>query len=229
MATNRQYRDFVALADAGSFTRAAAELHVAQPALTYQIKRLETELGLQLFVRGPRGVTPTAEGEALLPLARSALRAFEAIGARAAELRGGDPAVAFSPLFEEEVVAGMASDHPLAARERISIEELIQHPLYADLHPRGRWTDWWDAVEHRGGQPVRYAGRFVHHDEWLEALRMGALLPTAGTHVRARRRHGPGRARCPVARRHARRRGARLRGGRAATGGGASPPPGWAG
>jgi DNA-binding transcriptional LysR family regulator len=236
MATHRQYRDFVAVAEAGGFTRAAADLHVAQPALTYQIKRLESELGLRLFVRGPRGVTPTAAGEALLPLARSALQAFDAIGARAAELRGGqlvvrvgfmgqgpgdllpeilrsframhpevevalvqsgfedcfvgvrsgatdvgfmtgplddDPAVAFAPLFEEDVVAGMASDHPLAKRERIPIEEIVEQPLYADLHPRGRWTDWWDAVEHRGGQPVRYAGRFVHHDEWLEALRLG--------------------------------------------------------
>jgi DNA-binding transcriptional LysR family regulator len=239
MATVRQLRDFVALAEAGSFTRAAATLHVAQPALTYQIKRLEAELALQLFVRGPRGVTTTPEAEALLPMARAALHAVDALGARAAELRGGgrvlrvgfmgqgpgdlmpeilrafrtkhpevevslvqsgfedcfvgvrtgatdvgfmtgpldeDDSVAFAPLFEEEVVAAMAGDHPLAGRARLRIEEVVEHPLVADLHPRGRWTDWWDAVAHRGGRPVRYAGRVMHHDEWLEAVRLGGCI-----------------------------------------------------
>jgi DNA-binding transcriptional LysR family regulator len=83
----RQLRYFVTIAEAGSLTAAAARLHVAQQSLSEQLRLVERRLGAQLLRRGPRGVTLTPVGEALLPEARATLaaadRAFE-VATRAA-------------------------------------------------------------------------------------------------------------------------------------------------
>ncbi len=57
---------FQGIAASGSFTRAAVKLYISQPALSKQIKKLEEELGLQLFIRGTKGVELTERGERLL-------------------------------------------------------------------------------------------------------------------------------------------------------------------
>lgn len=64
----RQVRAFVAVARLGSFTRAAALLHVAQPTLTVQIRRLEEALTVRLFDRTSRSVALTQIGRDLLPV-----------------------------------------------------------------------------------------------------------------------------------------------------------------
>jgi DNA-binding transcriptional LysR family regulator len=69
----RQLRYFVMVADDLNFTRAAARLHVAQPALSRQIKQLEDELGATLFHRNKRTVKLTSSGEAFLREARALL------------------------------------------------------------------------------------------------------------------------------------------------------------
>ncbi|SEF31287.1 LysR family transcriptional regulator [Variovorax sp. NFACC27] len=69
----RALRYFIAVLEAGSLSRAAASLYVAQPALTAQIKKLESELGAQLFERSHVGVTPTSAGTALYHDARRLL------------------------------------------------------------------------------------------------------------------------------------------------------------
>src|SRR5690242_13276243 len=66
---------FVAVAEELHFTRAASRLYVAQQALSRDVRRLERELGVELFVRTTRQVTPTADGERLLPYARRVLAA----------------------------------------------------------------------------------------------------------------------------------------------------------
>jgi LysR family nitrogen assimilation transcriptional regulator len=58
----RQLRYFVAIVDHGSLSRAALVLHVAQPALTQQLRQLEDELGAQLLHRSAQGVTSTDAG-----------------------------------------------------------------------------------------------------------------------------------------------------------------------
>jgi len=73
----RHLRYFVKIVEAGSFSRAATTIHVAQPALSQQIAELEEKLGLQLLQRNPRGVTPTPAGEALYREASSILRQVE--------------------------------------------------------------------------------------------------------------------------------------------------------
>jgi DNA-binding transcriptional LysR family regulator len=70
-------RTFVAVADAGQFQGAAADLLITQQAVSKRIAALEKELGVRLFTRTPRGARLTAEGQAFLPHARDLLRAAE--------------------------------------------------------------------------------------------------------------------------------------------------------
>jgi DNA-binding transcriptional LysR family regulator len=85
----RHLRYFVAVAEERSFTRAAERLWVAQPGLSTQIKRLEDELGIQLFRRHTRGVDLTDAGELLLERARTALAAADAALSTGHDLESG--------------------------------------------------------------------------------------------------------------------------------------------
>jgi LysR family transcriptional regulator, carnitine catabolism transcriptional activator len=86
----RHLEYFVAVAEFGSFTRAAASLSIAQPSLSHSIAWLERDLGSELFERHGRGVRLTPSGEALLEPARRALRSFQlARGAVRSVAEGG--------------------------------------------------------------------------------------------------------------------------------------------
>jgi len=78
----RRLANFVRVVEAGSISRAAALVGVAQPALTLQVARLERELGVPLLLRSPRGVRPTEAGLALCRHARELLRQAERLPAR---------------------------------------------------------------------------------------------------------------------------------------------------
>jgi len=87
----RHLRYFVAVAEEGSFTHAAAKrLHTAQPSLSRQIRDLERDLGVQLIIRGPRGMELTAPGRVFLDHARLILLQVEA--AAEAARRAATPA-----------------------------------------------------------------------------------------------------------------------------------------
>lgn len=73
----RHLRYFVKIVEAGSFSRAAATIHVAQPALSQQIADLEARMGVALLQRTPRGVRPTEAGEVLYREASSILQELE--------------------------------------------------------------------------------------------------------------------------------------------------------
>jgi LysR family transcriptional regulator, cyn operon transcriptional activator len=89
----RHLRYFVGIADAGGVSRAATRLNVSQPALSRQIRDLESELGVALFDRRGGRFVLTGEGEDLLVRGRQLLAEAAAFGQRAAALRGGDQGI----------------------------------------------------------------------------------------------------------------------------------------
>jgi DNA-binding transcriptional LysR family regulator len=86
----KQLRQFTVLAEEGSFSTAANRLCMAQPPLSVAIRKLEEEIGVLLFVRGPRGVRLTAAGEAALEVARRCLGEAAQIKAVAKSAEAGD-------------------------------------------------------------------------------------------------------------------------------------------
>ncbi|MDW5597525.1 LysR family transcriptional regulator, partial [Conexibacter stalactiti] len=122
----RQLRYFAAVARHRHFTRAADELHVTQSALSQQVKRLEEELGVELLLRAPAGVSLTPAGEDLLARADAILaeaaRAHADMDAHAGLLRGvvrvaADAAAALS------LPAALASFHRAHAGIRIGLRQ----------------------------------------------------------------------------------------------------------
>ena len=84
----RQLRYFKEIVEAGSFTRAADRVRVAQPALGLQIRKLEDELGVSLLHRHSRGVEPTEAGVVLLGHANAILKQIEQAQRDVADLSG---------------------------------------------------------------------------------------------------------------------------------------------
>lgn|SRR5574337_892927 len=108
----RHIRAFLAVARLGSFTRAASELHVSQPALTVQIRQLEESLRVRLFDRNKRQVALTQVGRDLLPSLAQVLTDLEAVMSASqdlANLRRGSVSIATLP----SVAAGLL---PMAIR-----------------------------------------------------------------------------------------------------------------
>ncbi|MFE0736815.1 LysR family transcriptional regulator [Streptomyces sp. NPDC058855] len=114
----RLLRAFTAVAEELHFTRAAGRLYVAQQALSRDIRRLERELGADLFLRTTRQVTLTPDGERLLPYARRVLAAHD-------ELRDAFRAEP-RPLLVDLNSPGLAHERVLArARELAPDQELM--------------------------------------------------------------------------------------------------------
>jgi DNA-binding transcriptional LysR family regulator len=103
----RHLRYFVAVAEALNFTRAAARLHVAQPALSRQVSDLEEELGVDLLKRTSHGVWLTEEGKLFLAEARGLLKgADESIARVRALARGefGELQVGYLPPLDSHIL-----------------------------------------------------------------------------------------------------------------------------
>ena len=114
-----QLRAFLALADEGGFTRAAARLHLSQPALTVQIRNLEQALGAKLFDRDARGATLTAIGASMAPALRRLLSEIDSTLDEALESaagRRGTIRIAALPSFAAsslpETIARFRDAHP---------------------------------------------------------------------------------------------------------------------
>jgi LysR family nitrogen assimilation transcriptional regulator len=124
----RRLRYFIKVAELGSLTRASEALHIAQPALSQQMRLLESELAVQLFDRGPRGVALTEPGQRLLHEARALVAGMKGVVDR---VKGGvEPEgqvvigvgqsigpVLVVPLFER-----LAASLPLV---RVQVRELL--------------------------------------------------------------------------------------------------------
>src|SRR6476660_8299609 len=114
-----QLEYFVAVAEEASFTRAASRVHVAQPGVSAQVRRLESELGQQLLDRSGRSVRLTEVGSAVLPFARAARDAVANARRAVDELAG---------LVRGQVTVGMVSGCALPA-----LAELLAG--FHDRHP----------------------------------------------------------------------------------------------
>jgi LysR family cyn operon transcriptional activator len=89
----RHLQAFATIVDVGGIARAAARLHLSQPALSRQIRALEADLGVPLFDRVGRRVQLTSQGEDLLRRSRRLLAEADSLGERARQLKSGETGV----------------------------------------------------------------------------------------------------------------------------------------
>jgi LysR family transcriptional regulator, hca operon transcriptional activator len=134
----RHLRYFVAVAEEGSLTVAAQKrLHTAQPSLSRQIHDLELELGVELFIRGPRGIELTASGRVFLDHARVALLQVEAAAEaarRAAQPARSSFAIGFLTGYEMDwLPAVMGILRPQLASTEVTIHSQDSPDLAAGL------------------------------------------------------------------------------------------------
>src|SRR3954453_2794407 len=123
----RQLRYAEAVPRHRHFTRAAEELHIAQSALSHQIRRLEAELGTELFARTRRSVVPTEAGEAVAARARRVLAEVDGVREEVDDLRGlvkGRVAIgALLPAGEVDVPGVVARFSPAYPGGAVAIQE----------------------------------------------------------------------------------------------------------
>jgi DNA-binding transcriptional LysR family regulator len=129
----RQLRYLVALAEECHFTRAAERMHIAQPALSQQIRRLEDEVGLPLVDRTTRRVALTEAGTLLVDRARRALREVDAARAELAELagvRGGHVVIgAMQSLGPFDLSRLLAAFHARYPEVELTVQEELSDAL----------------------------------------------------------------------------------------------------
>lgn len=137
----RHLRIVCAIAEAGSVTKAAAALGLAQPALTTQLQRIERSLGGTLFERDRRGTRPTALGDLVLARARVLLPALRGLQSEATELVSAGQVTRFRVgATSGPVVAGLVQrlataypDRHVSLHSTWSMNEIAQKVLGGDL------------------------------------------------------------------------------------------------
>ena len=134
----RHLRYFLAVGEALKFTKAAAQLRVAQPALSRQVQDLEDEIGVDLLRRSPRGVTLTAEGKLFLEEVRELLkRADESVEKVRALARGeyGELHVGYVHVPTVEILPpALAAFQKAVPRVKVVLHDLSSDELIAGLH-----------------------------------------------------------------------------------------------
>ncbi|MDB6055072.1 MAG: Transcriptional regulator, LysR family [Verrucomicrobiales bacterium] len=133
----RHLRYFLAVGEALNFTRAAAQLRVAQPALSRQVQDLENEIGVDLLKRSPRGVTLTAEGKLFLEEVRELLkRADESVEKVRALARGeyGELHIGYAPSPTVEILPlALAAFQKAVPRVKVLLHDLSSEELINGL------------------------------------------------------------------------------------------------
>lgn len=143
MFSQGQLRYFVTVSEEGQITRAAKRLHLAQPALSQAIAQLESELGVELLTRHPRGVTLTDAGEAFVVKARAVL---------AAEAATSQTALALKRAATDTIAIGFVGPPPTMSTPELfgafAERRPEAHISYLDLpFPRGRTATWLGSVD----------------------------------------------------------------------------------
>lgn len=133
----KQLEYFVRVAELGGFTRASIALHIAQPALSRQVRQLEIELGQSLLTRNGRGVVPTEAGKVLLEHGRGILHQVARTREELGRVRGalaGRVAIGLPPRFAKMLTVPLTR----TVRERfpevaLSISENLSTSLQESL------------------------------------------------------------------------------------------------
>jgi DNA-binding transcriptional LysR family regulator len=175
----RHLRYFLSVCRSGSFTKAAAQLRIAQPALSRQIQDLEDEIGVDLFRRSTRGVTLTPEGELFQREADRLLQdAGESVGKVRALARGefGELHVGYSPSPTTEILSPtLVEFRKTSPRVKVILHDLAGDELCAGLregslelavtvrHPReeGLGITFEELLRYRMGVAVHPSHRFA--------------------------------------------------------------------
>lgn len=154
MDTRRLY-SFIKIVDAGSITRAADILHIAQPALSQQLSSLEAQFGQQLLIRSKRGVAPTEAGRALYRHAQLILRQVDLAHA-AVEISGRAPAGSVSVgLAPYSMGAALALPLLKSVRERYPDILLHINENFGGVISEAIMTGRMDMAFIYGGGPLR--------------------------------------------------------------------------
>lgn len=147
----RQLEHLAALAEEGTFARAAERVHLSQPALTRSIQMLEEELGLPLFDRHPRGATLTEGGALVLQRTQRVLFEAQALGRDVALFKNhdlGDARFGMGPYptaaLMADVLADLSSAHPL-----LSLSAVTNNWTVLEQQLRAEQIDFF-VVERRG-------------------------------------------------------------------------------
>ena len=133
----RHFRYFLAVAEALNFTKAAALLRVAQPALSRRVQDLEDEIGVDLLKRSPRGVVLTAEGKVFLDKTRLILKlADESVEQVRALARGeeGELHMGYAPAPTVEILPpALAAFQKAFPRVRVLLHDFSEQELIEGL------------------------------------------------------------------------------------------------
>lgn len=173
-----QLRGFVAVADEQHFGRAAERLAMTQPPLTRQIQGLERALDVQLFVRGPRGVSLTAAGETFLQDARRILALADAAPANAQRVAAGESGtlrLGFTTIGAYALLgAALAQIRDHAPHVHIALTELQNEDQFDQLLDGSL-----DLGLVRPPVPAELASVRVHSEDLVLAVPSGHALATA--------------------------------------------------
>ncbi|NDU74671.1 LysR family transcriptional regulator [Actinomadura sp. DSM 109109] len=180
----------VAVADQGSVLRAAEHLRLAQPAVTRSVREVEGVLGVELFTRGPRGMTPTMFGDAFVEHARAVLAELRRAGERISGLADGEVGtvtigtlLAGSSVLLPRAIAALKRDRP-------GVTVIVQEATFDAQVPRlldgeidlilGRLNPVGDVRGLRQitlyGEPVRLVARGGHPARSVPDLGLADLL-----------------------------------------------------
>jgi len=175
----KHLRCFVAIAHDRSFTRAAARLHMSQPALSLQIKELEKRLGLALLHRSTRHVELTNEGNLLLNEAERVIQESDHLKLKVQSLRKQS----------QGVLKLGAAFYTIDISERVELIErfMAEHPA-ARLDVQTKWqVELMESMTAHRLDLAVVIGRSVGGDQSLQARRGELVFPAEFPRVFARR------------------------------------------
>jgi LysR family nitrogen assimilation transcriptional regulator len=179
----RQLKYFVQIAEIGSFSKAAEVLRIAQPSLSQQIRSLEDELGVPLFVRHARGVTSTEHGQQLYDRARRILQEIDDAKDNVRSLTS-EPSGRVSVGLPTSACRGLSLPLSRAITERLP---------KVSLHIVEAMTGYLDELIQAGRLDVAllYDHRAFEHVAWTEMMREDLMLFVAANSPIAKRRSIP--------------------------------------